>query len=203
MLPLSDFLKLHKPTVIKFVDDISNLNELSEAQVIRINDFYEEAGTRTNGPSADKNKATDFKEIHVQFENAACKYLAILNRLLNTHVPQMKAYLEAASSEDKDETNDQSEKPKTDDSSFLLSLQRLITILTGINGPSKSQWPSQKIRECLFSISLVLWGTRVLMANTKWYITCKFKKDNHFFFIFKSNFSWIIFLNKNWTCIYI
>jgi len=51
----------------------------------------------------------------------------------------MKAYLEAASSEDKDETNDQSEKPKTDDSSFLLSLQRLITILTGINGPSKSQ----------------------------------------------------------------
>lgn len=154
MLPLSDFLKLNKPSVITFIDEISNLNELSEAQVIRINDFYEEAGG--NGPKSDNtttpqntgnnNKKEDFKEIHVQFENASCKYLAILNRLLNMHVPQMKAYLDEAAANNNNnrahdcseqELNGHMEKPKVDDSSFLLSLQRLVDILTGINGPSK------------------------------------------------------------------
>ncbi len=115
MLPLSDFLFVNKPRVIKFIDDISNLGEMNEAHVIRINDFYEETGDSNQQKTIDINnevylktscnrdKPTNLekqykedrnKNLYVQFENASNKYLAILNRLLNTFVPEMKSYLE-------------------------------------------------------------------------------------------------------------
>lgn len=133
MMPLSEFLTKNKQTVTKFIDDISNLSELTEAQVIRISDFDQE----TNDLKSEKTKEDsfiDFESIQTQFEHATCKYLAILNRLLNTFVPQMKAYLENAESNINSEPF---ENKKEDDSSFLNSLRRLITILNGINDKSK------------------------------------------------------------------
>ena len=137
MVPLSDFLKLNKPNVIKFIDEISDLKVLNEAQVIRINDFYEETGDS----NIDTDVPVNFKEIHVQFENASCKYLAVLNRLLNTHVPQMKAYLDDNEKKANVDNDLNKEFNKSDlpdeDSNFHSSLEKLINILNGINDKVK------------------------------------------------------------------
>ncbi len=91
MLPLSEFLSVNKPNVIKFIDNISNLGELKEAHVIRINDFYEETGdsnqqkqkcTKTKKPGKSSSKEETYlrceteneedrlRQMHFQFENA-------------------------------------------------------------------------------------------------------------------------------------
>ena len=134
MMPLSEFLNLNKPTVIKFIDDISNKSELSEEKVIEISDLYGEANDSKSGKTKE-DSTIDFESIHVQFENATCKYLAILNRLLNTFVPQMTSYLEDAKIKNIDAEFHESDKE--DDSDFLNSLGRLLSILNGINDKPK------------------------------------------------------------------
>ena len=136
MLPLSDFLNVNKPNVIKFIEDISSLNELSSTHVIKTN-------IQNNS-----NDNSSVNEVNIQFENASCKYLAILFRLLSSFVPQMKSYLDKSSSPsilnesvhniDECLDNEQDMKNKEDESSFTTSLTKLISILNDIN----KQWRS-------------------------------------------------------------
>ena len=92
MLPLSDFLNVNKPNVVKFIEDISNLNELNSTHVIKLNENLQSSNdTSNNSSSSDGNNKA---ELNIQFENASYKYLAILFRLLNSFLPQIKSYLE-------------------------------------------------------------------------------------------------------------
>ena len=149
MLPLSEFLSANKPNVINFIDNISNLEELKEAHVIRINDFYEETGdsnqqkqkctkTEKRGKSSSndetylkcetENEEDRLRQMHVQFENASCKYLAILNRLLNSFVPEMKLYLKECqkrsnrSSRSDSSEGESADNIKTNNSGFATEL---------------------------------------------------------------------------------
>lgn len=115
MLPLSEFLSSNKPNVIKFIEDISNLDEFEQE-------------TKTTTTTSQVYDLDEFSEVKAQFENASCKYLAILNRLLNSLVPQMKLYIK------KQETENlgKQEEPEV---LFCQSLSNLIDILTDINEP--------------------------------------------------------------------
>jgi len=138
MLPLSEFLNTYKPNVIKFIEEISNLTELNEAHVIKINDFYEDTDDfKKENSNCPPDELDADGEVHMQFENASCKYLAILNRLLNSFVPQMKDYLTKSDSKEPvlnmDDDIDCERSNKEDDTSFKASLKRLINILNEIN----------------------------------------------------------------------
>ena len=131
MLPLSEFLNLNKPNIIKFIEEISNLNEISNSQVIKIVD-------------CDQMEIND--ELNNQFENSNCKYLAILHRLLTSFLPQMKAYISKVNltpnkrSFSFDETinvDKSSSFNKIDEIGFVNSLQKLVTILNNINNKTK------------------------------------------------------------------
>ena len=135
MLPLSDFLNVNKQNVIKFIEDISNLNELNLTHVIKLNE-QEDDNNNDN-------------KLNIQFENASYKYLAILFRLLNSFLPQIKSYLEKSpinKSTDHTTTtttnnlmdNKQERMFKQDDeTNFIASLQRLYNILIEISKKTK------------------------------------------------------------------
>lgn len=146
MLPLSDFLNVNKPNVVKFIEDISNLNELNSTHVIKLNENSQssnETSNNTSNSSEDNIKS----ELNIQFENASCKYLAVLYRLLSSFVPQMKLYLAKSTSSSinafnesihniddcLDADDNDSRRLKEEESNFAASLQKLINILNDIN----------------------------------------------------------------------
>jgi len=132
MLPLSDFLNVNKQNVIKFIEDISNLNELNLTNVIKLNEQEDDNNNNNN-------------QLNIQFENASYKYLAILFRLFNSFLPQIKSYLEKSltNKSTNDTTNnlidDKQERmfKKDDETNFIASLQRLYNILIEISKKTK------------------------------------------------------------------
>ena len=118
MMPLSDFLSSNKPNIIKFIEDISSLSEF-ELDYIELSDMEDGDGDDSS------EHETRFGQIKTQFENASCKYLAILNRLLCSFIPQMKSYVQKL---DTTEINGDQETSRLVD-----SIERLIDILNDIN----------------------------------------------------------------------
>ncbi|RNA06735.1 ras GTPase-activating 1 [Brachionus plicatilis] len=115
MMPLSDFLSANKPNIIKFIEDISSVSEF-EVDYLDLSDMEDEADDSSEHESLDRRF-----EVKAQFENASCKYLAILNRLLHSFIPQMKSYVQTLDAE-------------TDEACQLgRSIHRLIDILNDIN----------------------------------------------------------------------
>jgi hypothetical protein len=70
MMPLSQFLHTKKASVIKFIEDISNVSEF----------------VSQTKPVEDESQVQ-------QMEHSTCKYLAVLHRILSSCVPQMKVYI--------------------------------------------------------------------------------------------------------------
>ena len=135
MMPLSEFLNLNKPSVIKFIEEISSVN----------NDFKNKNNIFNNN---NNNKHKDLEDedeaIRVKFEQASCKQLAILHRILNSFLPQIKLQSESIGKmrEKEENDNDDDDKEHNEDClksgrqreiSFAQSMQRLAFILDEIN----------------------------------------------------------------------
>jgi hypothetical protein len=115
MMPLSEFLNLNKPNVIKFIEEISS-----------------DDGTKINFSNENEDEA-----IRIKFEQASCKHLAILHRILNSFLPQIKAHIENVlmdSVEVKHEDDDEDcFNSRQKEINFAQSMQRLVFILDEIN----------------------------------------------------------------------
>ena len=118
MLPLSVFIKSHKPTVVKFIEDISNVSELQAVAAA--------ASTSSTSCCCCCEDTT-----RMQFEHATCKYLAILHRMLHSFVPHMRDYIDKQEAGDLNNNSSPSDDSnlKRNDAEFKRSLQRLILIL--------------------------------------------------------------------------
>lgn len=121
MLPLSEFLTSNKPNIIKFIEDISSLSEFNNTTPLFDFDDFNESECF----SLINRKSLFESEIKTQFENASCKYLAILNRLLNSFVPQMKLYIKKLD----EAVCKQEEEVNESEVLFSESLKNLIYIL--------------------------------------------------------------------------
>lgn len=141
MNPLSEFLNSNKLNIIKFIEDISNLSEFNSKPLFKLNDLgYDEAFFVKNFNLSKENFRKSIEnEIKNQFENATCKYMAILHRLLNSFVPQMKSYIlkSAPSGQNMDEFMVEDCKLNENETGFINSMQRLINILNDINNKTK------------------------------------------------------------------
>ena len=141
MNPLSEFLNSNKLNIIKFIEDISNLSEFNSKPLFKLNDLgYDETFfVRNFNLSKENFRRSIENEIKNQFENATCKYMAILHRLLNSFVPQMKSYIlkSAASGQNMDEFMIEDCKLNENETGFINSMQRLINILNDINNKTK------------------------------------------------------------------
>jgi len=137
MMPLSDFLNVNKQNVIKFIDDISNLNELNSTHVIKLNNNEQD--------DIDIVEDNDDNELNIQFENASCKYLAIIFRLLNSFLPQIKSYIDKSSIKSStntnnfidDDDNNHTDSKQDEEANYIDSLQRLYNILIEISIKTK------------------------------------------------------------------
>ncbi|CAF0932789.1 unnamed protein product, partial [Brachionus calyciflorus] len=134
MMPLSDFLSSNKPNIIKFIEDISNLGEFEREKIdfdTSDNEDEEVIMGEMDNFLTNKQKFME-NEIKNQFENASCKYLAILNRLLYSLIPQMKLYVEKLESAQR-KSNAGEEDINENEILFTKSLVKLIGILNDIN----------------------------------------------------------------------
>ena len=115
MMPLSEFLNLNKPNVIKFIEDISS-----------------DDGTQIYFSNENEDEA-----VRVKFEQASCKHLAILHRILNSFLPQIKVHIENVLMESVgvkcEDDNEDCFKSRQKEINFAQSMQRLVFILDEIN----------------------------------------------------------------------
>jgi hypothetical protein len=147
MMPLSNFLSSHKPNVIKFIEEISDAKTTTKTtKSVSFEDYLEDNSNNNTNSSYNENI------IEVEFEQAACKYLAMLHRILNSFLPQIKSHIASCSSstnanqndddhderllggeENKDFVSRGDDKSDKNDLSFSQSMQRLVLILEEIN----------------------------------------------------------------------
>lgn len=112
MLPLSEFLNHNKSSIVKFIDEISSAQDdlPTPSESISSENYIDDV---------EASVSSSEKEEKLNLKYAECKYLAILHRLLNSLVPQMKLHLEKCTD--------------TDDGDMSTSLANLIDILEDIN----------------------------------------------------------------------
>lgn len=113
MQPLSEFLNQNKSRIVNFIDEIatpqhdaldSELSSTSDDSMELTLEYEPQTPKQHQNSSHleddDVVDDLDDEERRISFKYAECKYLAVLHRLLNSFVPQMKSYLSTSSGDE-------------------------------------------------------------------------------------------------------
>jgi len=113
MQPLSEFLNQNKSRIVNFIDEIatpqhdaldSELSSTSDDSMELTLEYEPQTPKQHQNSSHleddDVDDDLDDEERRISFKYAECKYLAVLHRLLNSFVPQMRTYLSTSSGDE-------------------------------------------------------------------------------------------------------
>ena len=141
MMPLSNFLSSHKPNVIKFIEEISVGLSATDIKTTTTTTTTTKTTKSLNFEDFIEDNSNYNENIEDEFEQAACKYLAMLHRILNSFLPQIKSHIASYSSTNYNQNDEENkafvsrgdDKSDKNDINFSQSMQRLVLILEEIN----------------------------------------------------------------------